>query len=71
MVKQQVINISNANRDEAFELLKVWYYMKRNNIIWPSALLALEDKIDQLLEGEKDEWRDNTEHPTPIKPIGS
>lgn len=44
-------------QEEAFELLKVWFFIKTNDIHWPEAETALEDKISELLEiNQTEDW---------------
>lgn len=35
--------------EEFFELLKIWHYLQAGNHHWPEAILALENKINELL----------------------
>ena len=49
--EQRKINLA-----EVMELIKVWYFLKTGGMVWPGAMIALEDRINQLLEEPKDEW---------------
>lgn len=45
------------NEKEVLELLKIWFYLKVNQVIWPDAIKALESRINELLEMPLDEWQ--------------
>lgn len=45
------------NDEEIIELLKIWFFLKINNVVWPAAIRALEDKIYDLAQHGADEWK--------------
>ena len=49
--------MSRQQNPEIFELLKVWYFLKSGQFLWPEALSALEDKINELIEHDKENWK--------------
>ena len=37
---------------EVCELLKIWFYLKTNNLQWPQIILTLEERINILTRQE-------------------
>jgi hypothetical protein len=57
-------SMSQKQNPEIFELLKVWYFLKSGQYHWPEAVEALESKLNELLELERENWKAE-----PISPV--
>lgn len=54
--------MNKRTEEKIFDLLQIWYFLRTaDNVVWPSAVIALETKIQKMLEEYNEQEKESNE----------